>query len=249
MNRRIGGLIAAVLLALVGAIIVILYANGADSRAAEGQKVVKVYIVRYEIPAGTPTADIGDRAIKKEIPKNVVASGAITKLSEIKGLVAGAVLVPGEQLVRARFTTPSAYQATGASVAVPTNLLTTTISLPADRAVGGVLTPGSTVAVIASFSSEGTVPTQTGIIMQKVLVTNVQVSDPASAASEQTSPEDPNLPGTSPQGNILITLAMPASEISRLLYAAEHGTIWLAADPRTAPNAGGGAVTRSGVYQ
>ena len=66
MNRRIGGLIAAIVLALVGAILVIAYAKGADSRAQAGQKVVKVYVVRSEIPAGTPTGDLGDRVAKED---------------------------------------------------------------------------------------------------------------------------------------------------------------------------------------
>ena len=93
----------------------------ADERQGEA---IKVYVVRSEIPAGTPTGDLGDRVAKEEIPRKVAASGAITNLKQIKGLVTGAVLVKGEQVVRARFTTPSAYQSTGNSVAVPTDLLT-----------------------------------------------------------------------------------------------------------------------------
>ncbi|MFM7270751.1 MAG: Flp pilus assembly protein CpaB [Actinomycetes bacterium] len=248
MNRRIGGLIAAIILALLGAILVIAYAKGADSRAQAGQKVVEVYVVQDEIPAGTPTGDLGDRVAKEEIPRKVVASGAITSLKQIKGLVAGAVLVKGEQVVRARFTTPSAYQSTGNSVAVPTDLLTTTLSLAPERAVGGLLTPGSTVAVTASFDGEGNVPTQTGLLLQKVLVTNVQVADPSTAdATDETN--DPNRPGTSPQGALLVTLALPPDQVPRLLYAAEHGTIWLSTDPRTAPDGSGAPVVRPGIFR
>lgn len=248
MNRRIGGLIAAIVLALVGALLVIAYAKGADDRAQAGQKVVKVYVVRSEVPAGTPTGDLGDRVAREQIPRKVVAQGAITDLKQIKGLVAGAVLVEGEQLVRARFTTPSAYQSTGASVAVPTDLLTTTLSLSPERAVGGVLTPGATVAVTASFNGEGSTPTQSGVILQKVLVTNVQVADPTTADSTN-DPNDPNRPGASPQGSLLVTLALRPDDVPRLLFAAEHGTIWLSADPRTAPDAAGTPVVRSGVYR
>ena len=249
MNRRIGGLIAAIVLALVGAILVIAYAKGADSRAQAGQKVVKVYVVRSEIPAGTPTGDLGDRVAKQEIPRKVAASGAITNLKQIKGLVTGAVLVKGEQVVRARFTTPSAFQSTGNSVAVPTDLLTTTVSLAPERAVGGVLTPGSTVAVTASFQGEGTsFPQQSGVILQKVLVTNVQVADPTTAETKDNT-TDQNRPGASPQGALLVTLALPPADVPRLLYAVEHGTIWLSADPRTAPDAPSTAVSRSVMFR
>ncbi len=68
------------------------------------------------------------------------------------------------------------------------------------------------------------------------------------AASGASAP-DANLPGVSPQGEILVTLAVEPASLTKLIYAAEHGTIWLSTDPKTAPNAPGGATTRSSVYQ
>lgn len=249
MNRRIGGIIGAVVLALIGAVLVIAYANGADERAEAGTKVVAVYTVRSEIPAGTPTAELGDRVGRTDLPKKAVAEGAITNLNQVKGLVTGALLVSGEQLVRARFTTPSAFQSSGSSVSIPEGFLSTTVSLAPERALGGVLSPGSTVAVSASFGSEGQTPAQSGVILQKVLVTNVQVADPNTAATETTDEQDGTRPGASPQGSLLVTVALPAGDVARLVYAAEHGTIWLSADPRNAPEAPGGAVVRNGVYR
>jgi pilus assembly protein CpaB len=248
VNRRIGGIIGAIVLALIGAVLVLAYANGADKRAESGTKVVAVYTVRAEIPAGTPSADLGDRVAKADLPKKAIADGAITNLEDVKGLVTGALLVKGEQLVRQRFTTPSAYQSSGSSVAVPAGYLSTTISLAPERAVGGVLSPGTTVAITASFAADGTVPAQSGVILQKVLVTNVQVADPAAAQTTDTT-TDASRPGTTPQGSLLVTVALPATDIARLIYATEHGTLWLSADPRTAPDAPGGAVARNGVYR
>ena len=244
-----GGIIGAVVLAILGAILVLAYAGNADSRAQEGQKLVSVFVVQSEVPAGTAVSDLGDRAAKKLLPRTAIAEGAITNLKQVTGLVSGAVLVKGEQLVRARFTTPSAFQSTGSSLSIPPGLVTTTISLSADRALGGVLTPGTTVLVTASFSADGAIPTQTGVILQRVLVTNVQVADPAAVPASGASAPDANLPGVSPQGEILVTLAIDPSSLTKLIYAAEHGTIWLSADPKTAPNAPSGPATRSSVYQ
>lgn len=248
MNRRTGGIIGAIVLALIGAVLVLVYAKGADQRAQSGTKVVAVYTVRSEIPAGTPTADLGDRVARTDLPKKAIADGAITDLKDVKGLVTGALLVKGEQLVRARFTTPSAFQSSGSSVAVPAGYLSTTISLAPERAVGGVLSPGATVAITASFNADGAAPAQSGVILQKVLVTNVQVADPAAAQTTDTT-TDANRPGTSPQGSLLVTVALPSADVARLIYASEHGTIWLSAEPRTAPDAPGGAVARNGVYR
>ena len=74
-----------------------------------------------------------------------------------------------------------------------------------ERAVGGVLTPGTTVAISASFNGEGTTPSQSGLLLQKVLVTNVQVADPSTAQTTNTTTPDGNRPGTSPQGSLLVT--------------------------------------------
>ena len=248
MNRRTGGIFGAIALALIGAVLVLVYANGADQRAQNGTKVVAVYTVRSDIPAGTPTADLGDRVARTELPKKAIAEGAVTNLRDIKGLVAGALLVRGEQVLRQRFTTPSAFQSSGASVSIPNGFLTTTLSLTPERAVGGVLSPGATVAITASFNADGATPAQSGIILQKVLVTNVQVTDPNAAQTTDTT-TDAARPGTSPQGSLLVTVALPATDISRLIYATERGTIWLSADPRTAPDAPGGAVARNGIYR
>lgn len=249
MNRRVGGIIGAVVLAIFGAVLVLAYAGNADSRAQEGQRLVSVFIVQSEIPAGTSVSDLGDRVDKKPLPRTAIAEGAITNLKQVQALVSGAVLVKGEQLVRARFTTPSAFQSTGSSLSIPPGLVTTTISLSADRAVGGVLTPGTTVLITASFGTDGAIPAQSGVILQRVLVTNVQVADPAAVPASGASTPDANLPGVSPQGEILVTLATEPSSLTKLIYAAEHGTIWLSADPKTAPNAPSGPTNRSSVYQ
>ena len=116
------------------------------------------------------------------------------------------------------------------------------------RAVGGVLAPGSTVAITASFPGGDGNQAQSGVILQKVLVTNVQVADPNTADTTDTTTEA-NRPGTSPQGALLVTLALPANEITRLVYAAEHGTIWLSVDPRNAPDAPGVPLGRNGIYR
>ena len=60
---------------------------------------------------------------------------------------------------------------------------------------------------------------------------------------------DQNRPGASPQGALLVTLALPPADVPRLLYAVEHGTIWLSADPRTAPDAPGTPVSRSVMFR
>ena len=59
-------------------------------------------------------------------------------------------LVPGEQVIATRFVTPQQLAETR-EYQIPDELLAVTLSLSPDRALGGELSPGDLIAVIASF--------------------------------------------------------------------------------------------------
>jgi pilus assembly protein CpaB len=251
VNRRVFALVGAILLALIGTFAIVTYVQGADDRALAGESVVKVLVVKEEIPAGTPATDLGDRVALEPVAEKVKADGAVTDTEQLGSQVASAMLVPGEQLVTARFIAPSAYRASGASVAVPEGLLQTTIALEPQRAVGGVLTPGSTVAVVASFTD----PDESHVVLQKVLVTNVQLEDLGTSDSTDSDGTDDESdqaqaePGAAPTGQLLVTLALDPAAVERVVFGAEHGTVWLALDPKSAREDGTRVVDRGNVYQ
>lgn len=255
MNRRVLGLILAIALALVGTIAIVAYVNGAEDRALEGQKVVKVLVVKDEVPAGTPAEDLGDRVELETIAAKVKAEGAVTTVTALEGKVASATLVPGEQLVKQRFIEPTAYRARGAAVEVPSGLLQTTVSLTPDRALGGLITPGTKVAVSLSFVKEGAPPRElTHMTLRKVLVTNVQlngdVNDDSNDESDDNGGDDASQiePGSAPDGSFLVTLALDDVDSERLVFAAEHGTIWLSNEPGDAPVGSTKVVNVENVY-
>jgi pilus assembly protein CpaB len=259
------GLIAAIALAALGTVAIVAYVNGAEDRALAGEKVVKVLVVQSEIPAGTPAGELGDRVRLEEVAQKVKARGAVTEVTTLKDKVASATLVPGEQLVKQRFIEPTAFRARGTSVEVPDGMLQTTISLSADRAVGGVLTPGSTVAVTMSFEvditdnnpNDGITPQNntdklTHTTLRKVLVTNVQI-DHDKQADNSTSSNNNNdgsiEPGDAPRSDLLVTLALNDVDSERLVFAAEHGKVWLSIEPKDAPVGATKVVNVENVFQ
>ena len=60
MKTRIIGAIVALILAVVGAFVLVNYVRGADARAADGAELADVYIVQEAIPKGT-AGDAVDR--------------------------------------------------------------------------------------------------------------------------------------------------------------------------------------------
>ena len=61
-------------------------------------------------------------------------------------------------------------------------------------------------------------------MLEKVLVTNVQVEELAIVEEDAELAERRAL---APSGNLLISLAVPPSEAERIVFTAEHGTVWL----------------------
>src|SRR5450759_4745079 len=73
MGRRVLAVLAAILVALIGVIAVVLYANGADARAVAGQQPQTVYVAAQLVPAGTSAADAVARGLI--VPTKVAAKG------------------------------------------------------------------------------------------------------------------------------------------------------------------------------
>jgi len=261
------GLIAAVVLALVGTVAIVAYVNGAENRAQAGETVVKVLVVKDSVPAGTPASELGDRVGLESISQKVMADGSVTNVKELGAKVAGTTLVPGEQVISSRFVDKSNFSATGADVQVPPGLLRTTVALDPQRVVGGVLTPGARVAVIASFEpfdmnnagtvtvdgfqipANGKTPDTTHIILHKVLVTNVQLTGNVNS-TDNTSGEktaDTNKPGEAPTSQLLVTLALDGPSTERLVFAQEFGKVWLSIEPADAVESGITIETRGTV--
>ena len=250
MKRRIIGIVAAVLLAVVGTAFLVIYVQGAEDRALAGQETVEVLVVTGDIERGTAAEDLGDRVATERIPAKVRAEGSIASLDDLDGQITSVDLIAGEQLVLGRFTTPVELEAERA-IEVPEGLQELTISLAPHRVVGGRVSPGDTVGVFASFTfhdrrdaeqiaaedSEDmrqVLTETTKMILHKVLVTNVQVEQLPPAADD----DQPTGPDLAPTGNLLITLAVDVPRAERIVFTAEHGTIWLSLESDDADESG-----------
>lgn len=259
MNRKLVGVAGAVMLALVGVFVLAAYVNAAEDRALAGERTVDVLVVKKAVEAGTAAEDMAQLVTTERVPAKVRAKDAVSDLKTLGERVASADLSPGEQLVAGRFVAASDFQMVG-QVAVPDGSFQVTVALSPERGVGGLITPGATVGVLASFepfdlsSTEpvevdgmvvppgGQAPNSTEMILHKVLVTQVQRSE--GAASNE---DDAN---QAPSGNLLVTLALEnAHDVERVVFTAEHGTLWLAFEPKDAPEDDGAVVTRAEVYR
>lgn len=237
MPRRVIAAVVAGLLALVGAGVLVLWVNQADARAMARLDTVDVLVATQAIPEGTESAALKSLVELTTLPAAAVAPGALASLDGIEGLAATADILPGEQLLADRFANPATLTPTDA-VEVPTGLQEVSVLLDAPRVVGGRIQAGDHVGVFISLTD----PSQTSLRLQKVLVTRVQggavVDD---AADDGVTPI--------PEGNVLVTVALGTHDAERLVFAAEHGTVWLSLQNDATATDGAAVVSEENVYQ
>ncbi len=239
MNKKLVGVIAAVVMAIVGTGVLVLYVQGAEDRALEGEELVRVLTATGPIPAGTPAAQLEELVEEEDVPAKIAPEGVISDLVSVSGLVTAIEIVPGEVLLANRFVEAGNVVNRPGSVEVPEGLLEVTIAMSQEQFIGGVPVPGNTVALIAlgdrtDFINATADPLATQpvdpatgttteaelkvakIIIQQALVTNVQGNPlPVQAA---TATPDPTQRVAPAEGSLLVTLAVEGPDAERLIY-------------------------------
>lgn len=241
MKIRLLSALAALILALIGAVLIASYVQGADQRALAGTKTRQVLVVDKPVTAGTPVSELAASLQVKAIPIAAIADGAMTSLANASNTVTAVNLVPGEQLLRSRLVNPNTLQSPG-TVPAPKGLQEVTVQLGPDRTVGARIKAGDTVGIFISFASSGTTPAMTHLVFQKVLVTNVQ-----GAPVQPTSGS--NSTAAAPTGSMLITFAVSAANAEKIIFSAQNGSIWLSSEPASAAESSTSGATQDNIFQ
>jgi pilus assembly protein CpaB len=247
MNRRIGLIALAVVLALVGTFAVYSYAHNADKRAVAATRNVQVVMADKAVPAGTTWADaLKDHLLSQQrIPVDSKPDRAIGSLdtSIPTSEVATAQIAPGQIVVRQMFGKPSA--ATGI-LAIPKGKLAISVSLSDDADVAGFVQPSSEVAIFvtAKLSKPPATISQGAIGDADLYVTKLLLPRTTVLATSQVAPSDlEKAGGGSGNGNgtELLTLAVTQQEAQQLILAQQTAQLYLGLlsdSSQTAPDGG-----------
>lgn len=238
MHRRLVAALAAVLLAVVGAVLLTGYVSAADQRAMAGLQATPVLVVVEPVPAGTPAEALGELVTVEELPATSVVPGALASLDDVAGQATTADLVAGEQVIASRFAAPEAEGFTA-----PADMHELSVLLESQRVLGSSIEPGDRVGVFVS--AEG----GTHLTLHKVLVTRVQggLAPPADAGTETAEGQEATPPPV-PEGSVMVTLALTAPDAEKVVWAREHGSIWLSLEREDVPEGGTRVVTVEGIF-
>lgn len=206
-SRRTVIVLAAVIVAAVAALATFQYLNTVQERANKDARLLKVFVVKKDIPKGTG----GDQAINEEfvaadeINAKFRPATALTDLNTIRGKVSLTNLAANQVLVEGQFVDPQVAQVTAAEL-IPPGQVAITKSIDAVSAVAGLLVPGDKVNMIID-SPDG----------KRFLYQNVNILFIGTTAAPQPGQAETTVtPGT---GAGLITFAVPPQVALRIAQA------------------------------
>lgn len=255
LRRKIGFIVAAVL-GVTGLLLVVGSLGGDDGPAAGA---VDVLVVTGTVPRGASLADVRANVAVRAVPAALAVPGALASLDGVPADArVAADLVAGEQLLGSRLVAAASL----GRVPAPAGLLEVSVQLDSERALGGSLAAGDTVGVVLSFeqfngaaSSTATTAASTArgsvthLTLHKVLVTSVAFAGTDAGTGAAPTATTAAVARTSyPSGAVVVTLALPASQVEQVVFAAEFGRIWLAAEPADAEESGTRILALEQVY-
>jgi pilus assembly protein CpaB len=253
MQSRVLAIIIAVVLALVATTALVFYVNGADRRAISDQSPVVVWVASKPIKTGTSGLSARNAGLIKrvEVPGKNAVDGRVRALAQIEDRFAAFDIVPGEQLLLERWV--GAADVSGRRLLpIPPDHQAISIELDLARQVAGFVTPGDTVSLFLSMKSarQGADPVDhTGYLLQNIQVLAVGATALANATAQGGGGRVNQGRGT--QTLTAVTLAIETGrDAERVVFAAEHGSIYLSLLPRdSAPATGSDGVDADSVYR
>ena len=237
MGRRILAIVAAAVIALVGAVLVLLYAKGADNRAVAAASPSTVYVSSAQIPAGTSMKEAVRLQLLTEtqVAARAVPAGALTVVTdENSSLLALTDIPPGQYVLNDAFgETPVGERA----IQVPSGKLAVSVQLSDPARVGNFVTPGSMLTIFASYklkqldtSEESKVFNEQDVRGTSVLLDNIQVIGMGNAALQggQQAPQNGEEadPAAEQAPSFLVTLAVTPEQATKLVHGINQYTLY-----------------------
>ena len=226
MGRRILAILAAAVIALVGAVLVLLYARGADARAVADASPTTVYVSNVVVPAGTTLKDAQrlQQITETQVAAQSLPAGALTTIDDTNSaLVALADIPPGQYVLAASFgETPLGEKA----LQVGAGKLAVSVQLSDPARVGTFVTPGSYLTLFMTYKMKQLDTSEQAKVFneQEVQGTSVLLDNIKVIAMGQTSltPQPAPTEGEEQDQAVprfLVTLEVTPEQATRLVHA------------------------------
>jgi pilus assembly protein CpaB len=238
MNRRRILLVAAAVVAALGAGLVFLYVQGAEDRAGAKFDMVDVLVANQQIEAGEAVSDAmsAGKVALQEVPRQQVLPEATGDGQAFDNKVALTTIYPGEQLIPTKFGGASEVEAE-ASLPIPKGNMAISVNLTDPARVAGFVNPGSEVAIFLSGTLEPANVDFTRLLLDRVPVIGVGSTTQVTTTTTDKEGEQTveQLPRT------LLTLSLDQAQVEKVIFAQGHGELsfaLLTSDSKIQPGPG-----------
>ena len=239
MDRRKLLLVAAVIVALIGAGMVFVYVQGADKRAADEYETVEVLTAVQPILTGETIAQAAEagKLQRSRVPRTVLLPSAVATVDSLEGLAANTNIYPGEQIVSEKF----GGVAEASRLPIPKGKVAVSVELSDTARVAGFVEAGSEVAIWVTGAITDN-PDAPAIPFTRLLLPKVTVLAAGSTTLvAQTQTAEDGTQTTEQLPRTLLTLAVDQDEAERIQFAAANGSLsfgLLSADSKVQPGKG-----------
>jgi pilus assembly protein CpaB len=221
MDRRRILLVAAVLVAALGAVLVFLYVQGADSRAEKRFDTVEVLKATAVIEPGETIEDAqaAGKLTLAAVAQDELLNGYQTNTDGIAGTKAMQTIYPGEQIVSDKFGTNVA-----ASSSLPfadEGKIAMSVNLTDPSRVAGFVNPGSEVAIFLTGTDDVEGKQFSRLLLDRVTVLAVGNTTPVST----TTTDETGASTTEQLPRTLLTISVEQRQMEKVLYAQASGEL------------------------
>lgn len=249
MRKLNAGIALGLVVALIGAALVLAYGRHVNQKIADGRRTVPVLVADTTIPTGTAVSALAGHVHVAQVPVAYLVADPVSSLGSLTGstgTTAGAGLVTlgpvaqGTQLSQTLFGAP-----TSAAVVKPARgHVALALQAGLSPGVAHYITPGSYVDVFVTYTGAGAgaagqqVADRTKMFMSAVKVLSVSVAQDPAAKTSSASPATNAAVGN----NVITVLDVTPAAAEKLVNATTLGSIYLALSSKTPQVTPAGAV-------
>jgi pilus assembly protein CpaB len=253
MGRRTLLVLAALVVAALGTVLVYLYVQGLENEYAAGQEPVQVLVAGTTIAAGTTGAQAeGSGAfVLEEIPSSLVVEGALGSPTAIADLVAIGPIFAGEQIIESKF---GEIASSGLTFEEESGQLATSVQLSDPARVAGFVKPGSEVVIFvtltaADSSGEDDGGSSTPEAFTRVLLPRVPVVAVGnSTVVSQTVTDSSGQQTTEEIPAAILTLGVTQDQALQIVHAQSQGELYFGLLDENSQTQTGDAVDNNNLF-
>ena len=214
MGRRTLLLIAALVVAALGTILIIVYVQSVKHDVYSDAEPVQVLVATQQVATGTTAADAsGAGAFELQtLPQSAVAEGALPDISIIADQSALTTIFPGQQILAQMFGQPQSVS--GLSVAK--GKIAMSVQLGDPERVAGFVVPGSDVTIFWTDQNGDTM----------TILPNVEVLGTGTTTLSTQTTTDSGESTTSEIPQAILTLQTDQKQAQRIINAQANGELY-----------------------